>query len=109
MTVATPWLLAVACGFVVTLAAGAAPGGEAVGEFEGHGDVGTVVHPGSATFDPAKRAYTVTGSGENMWFAADAFHFAWKRVDKLARTTNSRSPPTCRSSAPARTPTAKPC
>jgi TolB protein len=51
-----------------------------VGIFENHGDVGNVLHPGSVEFDPAARSYTVTGSGENMWSAADAFHFAWKKV-----------------------------
>jgi Tol biopolymer transport system component len=52
----------------------------AVGMFEGNGDVGTVLHAGSAEYDSAARTYTVAGSGENMWFAADAFHFAWKKV-----------------------------
>jgi hypothetical protein len=52
----------------------------ALGIFEGHADVGTVLHPGSVTFDPAAKTYTVTGSGENMWAAKDAFHFVWKQV-----------------------------
>jgi regulation of enolase protein 1 (concanavalin A-like superfamily) len=51
-----------------------------VGIFEDHADVGTVLHAGSAEYDPAKRTYTVSGSGENMWFASDAFHFVWKKV-----------------------------
>jgi TolB protein len=51
-----------------------------VGIFEDHADVGTVLHPGSVDYDPAKRSYTISGSGENMWFATDAFHFAWKKV-----------------------------
>ena len=51
-----------------------------VGIFEGHGDVGTVLHPGSVDYDSAKRTYTVAGSGENMWLAADAFQFAWKKM-----------------------------
>ena len=51
-----------------------------VGVFEGHGDVGTVLHPGSVEYDTAKQTYTVTGSGENMWSVADAFQFAWKKV-----------------------------
>ena len=58
----------------------ARPGNQPVGLFEGHGDVGTVLHPGSVDYDAAKQSYTVAGSGENMWFAADAFHFVWKRV-----------------------------
>jgi len=52
----------------------------AVGIFEGRGDVGTVLHPGSVEYDAAKGSYTVGGSGENMWFASDAFQFAGKRM-----------------------------
>ena len=53
---------------------------EAVGIFESHADVGNVLHPGSATYDGAKKTYTLTGSGENIWSTADAFNFAWKKV-----------------------------
>ncbi len=53
---------------------------QAIGAFQDHGDVGTVLHPGSAAFDAEHGAYTVTGSGENMWLAADAFQFVWKKV-----------------------------
>src|SRR5437667_6081799 len=51
-----------------------------VGIFENHADVGVVLHPGSAAFDPAKQLYTLTGSGENIWSTNDAFQFAWKKV-----------------------------
>jgi hypothetical protein len=50
------------------------------GLLEGHADIGTVLHHGSTAHDTARGTYTLTGSGENMWFATDAFHFAWKRV-----------------------------
>src|SRR6202162_3217770 len=50
------------------------------GIFEGHSDVGTVLHAGSVDYDAAKKTYTIAGSGENMWFAADAFQFAWKKI-----------------------------
>jgi Tol biopolymer transport system component len=50
------------------------------GIFHGHGDVGTVLHKGALQYDAAKKAYTVSGSGENMWGAKDALHFAWKKV-----------------------------
>src|SRR5208337_3710590 len=58
----------------------ARPGAEAIGIFEGHGDVGTVLLAGSVDYDAGKQSYTLAGSGENMWFAADAFHFVWKKV-----------------------------
>ncbi|MGC2198051.1 MAG: hypothetical protein WA628_25500 [Terriglobales bacterium] len=51
-----------------------------LGPFEGHGDIGTVLHPGSESFDPAKKTFAISGSGENMWFTSDAFHFVWQRV-----------------------------
>jgi TolB protein len=51
-----------------------------VGTFEGHQDVGTVLHPGSTTYDAATQSYTVTESGENMWFGMDDFQFAWKKM-----------------------------
>ena len=50
------------------------------GIFTDHQDVGTVLHPGSAVYDTATRSYTVSGSGENMWFGIDNFHFVWKKV-----------------------------
>ncbi len=55
-------------------------GDSKLGIFEGKGDVGTVLHVGSATFDAASGKYTLAGSGENMWFKQDAFHFVWKKA-----------------------------
>ena len=49
-----------------------------IGLFEDHGDVGEVGAPGGATFEDDR--YRVTGSGANMWFDRDAFHFVWQRV-----------------------------
>jgi hypothetical protein len=79
--------VASALGVAALLVGAAAPaadeprGGETpLGIFAGHGDVGSVKHPGSIAFDAASRRYTVAGSGENMWFASDAFHFAWKKM-----------------------------
>jgi TolB protein len=64
--------------------AGAMLGGQTLppglGIFEEHGDVGTVLHPGAFQYFPANKAYTITGSGENMWAAADAFQFVWKKM-----------------------------
>jgi TolB protein len=51
-----------------------------IGVFEGHSDVGAVLHPGTAGYDPATRTYTITGSGDDMWAASDAFQFVWKKV-----------------------------
>lgn len=51
-----------------------------IGVFEGHGDVGNVLHEGSVQYDEAHHSYAIAGSGENIWFTADAFQFAWKKV-----------------------------
>jgi WD40 repeat protein len=51
-----------------------------VGQFEGHGDVGKVLHPGSAAYNAKTGEYELSGSGYNVWFDHDEFHFAWKRL-----------------------------
>jgi len=51
-----------------------------IGTFEGSGDIGSVLHAGSVAFDAASHKYTLTASGENMWFNKDAFYFVWKKV-----------------------------
>jgi TolB protein len=51
-----------------------------IGIFIDHQDVGTVLHPGSAVYDAVRQTYTLGGSGENMWFGVDDFHFVWKKV-----------------------------
>ncbi len=52
----------------------------AIGQFEGHGDVGKVLHPGSAGYNAKTGEYELSGSGYNVWFDHDEFHFAWKRL-----------------------------
>jgi TolB protein len=53
---------------------------QSLGTFTDHSDVGTVLHSGSTAYDSSKNAYTLVGSGENMWATADAFQFAWKKI-----------------------------
>ena len=65
-----------------------------LGVFEEHGDVGTVLHPGSVEYDASRETYTLTGSGENMWFAADAFQFVWKKISGDVTLTADISFPT---------------
>ena len=72
----------------------ARPPAAPLGIFEEHGDVGTVLHPGSVEYDAAKQTYTLTGSGENMWFAADAFQFVWKKISGDVTLTADISFPT---------------
>lgn len=51
-----------------------------LGQFQGQADVGSVKIPGSASYDPATQAYTIHGSGANMWFDRDEFHLVYKRL-----------------------------
>jgi len=51
-----------------------------VGVFDAQTDVGRVRSPGSASYDPQLQAYTIAGSGQNMWMGHDDFHFVWKRM-----------------------------
>jgi hypothetical protein len=51
-----------------------------LGQFNAEQDVGTVLHAGSAHFDAAKGAYTITGSGDNVWFKSDNLHFVWTQA-----------------------------
>src|ERR1051326_2001365 len=51
-----------------------------VGVFDGHDDVGAVLHKGSANYDESMHSYQLTGSGGNIWFTHDEFQFAWKKM-----------------------------
>lgn len=51
-----------------------------LGVFDGQTDIGAVLKPGSGRYDPKTRQYTLSGSGYNVWFDHDEFHFAWKRM-----------------------------
>ena len=51
-----------------------------VGIFDGHGDVGNNVKPGSATYIPQTGQYVISGAGYNVWGDHDEFHFVWKKM-----------------------------
>ena len=59
-----------------------------VGVFQDHGDIGAPTLAGDAAYESAAQAYTISGSGTNMWFGADQFHFAWSKTcgDFILRT-----------------------
>lgn len=52
----------------------------ALGIFESHGDIGTVLRGGTAQYDAKHNAYTLTGGGETMELTSDVLQFAWKQV-----------------------------
>jgi Tol biopolymer transport system component len=51
-----------------------------MGIFEQHGDIGACNLEGRFVFNPDNQVYLIEGSGENMWFDEDQFHFAWARL-----------------------------
>jgi hypothetical protein len=51
-----------------------------IGIFEGQSDVGSAVVPGSASYDPAMKAYTIHSAGYNIWYTRDEFRFLWKKM-----------------------------
>jgi len=75
----TLFYMLVILGFSAAEIPGQTPGG-AVGIFESHQDVGTVLLPGTAAYDESNKSYALSASGENMWLKTDAFQFAWKKV-----------------------------
>jgi hypothetical protein len=51
-----------------------------IGIFDGQSDVGSAVVPGSASYDPAMKAYTIHSAGYNIWYTRDEFRFLWKKM-----------------------------
>ena len=51
-----------------------------IGVFEGQTDVGNVLHKGNAVYNSGTDEYVVSGSGSNIWFSNDQFHFLWKKM-----------------------------
>ncbi len=51
-----------------------------IGVFDGQTDVGKVLHKGNAVYNSSSQDYSVSGSGSNIWFTKDEFHFVWKKM-----------------------------
>ncbi len=51
-----------------------------VGIFDNQQDIGYVKHAGSAVYDQATQSYIIKGSGANIWFNEDQFHYAYKKI-----------------------------
>ena len=58
----------------------ALPQTNSLGIFTNAGGVGQTPPGCKAQYDAAKGEYRITGGGANMWGAADAFYFVWKKV-----------------------------
>jgi len=67
--------------FAVAVIHGQNPGQSVpLGEFAGHGDIGSPRIAGSAAYNPLSQEYALAAAGANMWGARDEFHFVWTRV-----------------------------
>ncbi len=51
-----------------------------IGIFDGQSDIGGAVVPGSASYDPATKQYTIRCAGYNVWYQRDEFRFLWKKM-----------------------------
>jgi TolB protein len=50
------------------------------GLFAHHSDIGNVKLAGNVTYNTEKQTYTLEGSGKNIWFGNDEFHYVWKKI-----------------------------
>jgi len=51
-----------------------------IGLFEGQSDIGSAVVPGSASYDPGRKQYTINSAGYNVWYRRDEFRYLWKKM-----------------------------
>lgn len=59
-----------------------------IGLFDNSLDIGKVANPGFASYDENNQIYSIGGSGKNMWFGEDEFHYLWTTMqgDFILRT-----------------------
>ena len=66
----------------------------AEGLFESQSDVGSVIPPGTASYDAAANTYTLTAAGANTWYHVDNFHYLWKKsAGDMSLTAEVSFPP----------------
>lgn len=51
-----------------------------IGQFDAQSDIGGALVPGSASYDPATRSYTINSAGYNIWYQRDEFRYLWKKM-----------------------------
>lgn len=51
-----------------------------LGIFDGQADIGGPLLPGSASFNPGTKQYTLNSASYNIWYNRDEFRFAWKKM-----------------------------
>jgi hypothetical protein len=51
-----------------------------IGIFKGQSDVGAALVPGSSSYNPKTREYTISSAGYNIWYNRDEFRYIWKKM-----------------------------
>ena len=51
-----------------------------IGIFDGQSDVGAALVPGSSSYNPATKQYTINSAGYNIWYTRDEFRYLWKKL-----------------------------
>lgn len=51
-----------------------------IGIFKGQSDVGAALVPGSSSYNPASKQYTINSAGYNIWYTRDEFRYLWKKM-----------------------------
>ncbi|WP_149277619.1 TolB family protein [Pareuzebyella sediminis] len=51
-----------------------------LGDFSSSADIGPVKHKGQTLYNPKDQIYRLSGSGSNIWFDKDEFHFTYKKL-----------------------------
>lgn len=51
-----------------------------LGIFDKSEDIGTCLIKGSSIYNPDSQEYTMSGSGDNMWYGKDAFQYLYKKM-----------------------------
>lgn len=67
--------------FTITLVFSCKAFSQRVGIFEDHTDVGNVLHKGSSNYNEQSFRYQLSGSGSNIWFGKDEFHYLYRRIE----------------------------
>ncbi len=55
-------------------------GQNTIGIFDANVDIGNPKKQGSSTFDETEQIYNLKGSGYNIWFGRDEFHYTYKKL-----------------------------
>jgi regulation of enolase protein 1 (concanavalin A-like superfamily) len=70
--------------FLITIALLFASGSlfsqNSLGVFKYAADIGKPKNAGSSTYDPATKTYNLKGSGYNIWFNRDEFHYLYNKM-----------------------------